>query len=213
MTLKIVGAGLGRTGTNSLKHALELLGFDRCHHMEEVLGSPAQIAHWGAAARGEPVDWNAIFAGYAAAVDWPSAFFWRELAAFYPKAKVLLSVRPEKAWLASIQGTIFALLRKLDEAPPGAFRDAMAMAHRLIVERTFGGDIDDPDHVVSVYRAHAEAVRRGIASDRLLVYDVAEGWEPLCRFLGVPVPDGPFPHTNTSRDFMKLVEGAAGRRA
>ena len=208
MALRVVGAGLGRTGTNTLKVALEQLGFDRCHHMEVVLGDPAQISHWSAAADGQTPDWDVVFEGFAAAVDWPSAFFWRELSAHYPDAKVLLSVRLEAAWLKSIQSTIFPLLRTRNDIPPGPFHDAMAMGYRLIVERTFGGDIDDADHVLAVYRAHIEAVRQAIAPDRLIVYNVAEGWDPLCRFLGVPVPAVPFPHTNSTKDFLDLVAAA-----
>jgi hypothetical protein len=208
MTLEVVGAGLGRTGTNSLKGALEHLGFGPCHHMFEVRENPKQIAYWHAAAFGATPDWDAVFEGFRASVDWPSAFFWRELAAHFPDAKVLLSVRPEQDWLASIQSTIFPLLRTHRDIPPGLMRDTMVMAHRLVFERTFGGRIDDPDHVLSVYRSHAEAVRRAIAPGRLLVYDVAEGWEPLCRFLGVPVPEIPFPHTNTTKDFKERVSGA-----
>ncbi|MEX2650245.1 MAG: sulfotransferase family protein [Alphaproteobacteria bacterium] len=208
MALRVVGAGLGRTGTKTLKDVLERLGFGPCHHMFEVRENPAQLPFWQAAARGETPDWDAVFAGYAACVDWPAAFFWRELAAYYPDAKVLLSVRPDEAWLKSIQSTILPLLRDRAEIPPGHMRDTMDMAHRLIVERTFGGDIDDPQHVLAVYRAHADEVRRTIPSGRLLTYDVAEGWEPLCRFLGVPIPDAPFPVTNTTKEFQERVTGA-----
>jgi hypothetical protein len=170
--------------------------------MAEVLDNAGQIAHWRAAADGDMPDWDAVFKGFTSAVDWPSAFFWRELAAHYADAKVLLSVRPEQAWLASIQSTIFSVLRGYRDMPPGNKRDAMAMAHRLIAERNFGGRIDDPEHVLSVYRANTDAVRRAIAPERLLVYDVAEGWAPLCRFLGVAVPAAPFPHNNTTKDFL-----------
>lgn len=208
MALRIVGAGLGRTGTHSLKNALEQLGFGPCHHMIEVVGNPAQLSSWRAAARGETPDWDAVFAGYASCVDWPSAFFWRDLAARYPDAKVLLSTRPEESWLKSIQATILPLLQTLADIPPGPFRDTMEMARRLIVERTFGGKIDDPARLLAVYRTHAEAVRRAIAPGRLLTYDVAEGWEPLCRFLGVSIPDTAFPRVNSTLEFQELVAGA-----
>lgn len=106
MALRVVGAGFGRTGTNSLKLALEQLGFGPCHHMFEVRDNPGQLAYWQAAARGETLDWDAVFADYASCVDWPSARYWREIAAHYPDARVVLSVRPEEAWIKSVHATI-----------------------------------------------------------------------------------------------------------
>jgi Sulfotransferase domain len=93
MALRVIGAGFGRTGTHSLKLALEQLGFAPCHHMYEVRAHPEQLAFWQAAARGELPDWDEVFAGFAAQVDWPGARFWRELAEHFPHAKVILSVR------------------------------------------------------------------------------------------------------------------------
>ncbi len=203
MTLKVVGAGFGRTGTYSLKLALEQLGLGPCHHMFEVRENPDQLSYWQAAARGETPDWDAVFAGYAACVDWPAARFWREIAAHYGDAKVVLSVRPAEAWIESIHATIYPVMRDWAKLEPGPVRDTRAMANEIIVEQTFGGRLDDRDHAMAVFRAHTQEVQRAIAPERLLTYEAAQGWRPLCRFLGVPVPDAPFPRRNTTEEFKK----------
>ncbi len=203
MPLEIVGAALGRTGTNSLKLALEELGFGPCHHMFEVRDNPEQLPYWQAAARGELPDWDRVFADFRACVDWPSARFWREIAAHYPDAKVLLTLRDAEKWFASVHATIYPVIVSWRARESGHFRDTMEMAEEIIVKQTFGGRLDDRDHALAVYRAYEEEVRRTIAPERLLAYDVAQGWEPLCAFLEVPVPDTPFPRTNTSEEFRK----------
>ena len=195
MPLEIVGAALGRTGTNSLKLALEELGFGPCHHMFEVRDNPEQLPYWQAAARGELPDWDDVFADYRACVDWPSARFWREIAAHYPDAKVLLTLRDADKWFASVHATIYPVIESWPTREPGHFRDTMEMAAEIIIKQTFDGRLDD--------RAHGEEVRRSIAPERLLAYDVAQGWDPLCAFLEVPVPDVAFPRTNTSDEFRK----------
>jgi Sulfotransferase domain len=202
MSLKVVGSGFGRTGTHSLKLALEELGFGPCHHMIEVIENPDQLPFWRQAAAGHLPDWDEVFAGYASCVDWPAARFWREIAAHYPGAKVLHSIRPQDKWFESIHATIYPGLSGWPDAPAGRRRDHMEMAWRIIADQTFGRRLDDRDHALSVYREHTEEVRRTIAPDRLLVFDVAEGWEPLCRFLGVPVPASDFPRSNTTAEFQ-----------
>jgi hypothetical protein len=201
MALQVVGAGFGRTGTNSLKLALEQLGFGPCHHMFEVRDNSDQLPYWSAAARGELPDWDEVFADYRACVDWPSARFWREIAAHYREAKVLLSVRPEERWIKSVHATIYPAMRDRVKKDPGQLHDTMDMAYELVVEQTFGGRLDDAEHAMAVFRKHVAEVQRTIAADRLLTYDVAQGWEPLCVFLDVPVPDAPFPHANSTEEF------------
>ena len=209
MALKIVGAGFGRTGTNSLKLALEQLGFGPCHHMFEVADHPEQLTYWQAAARGDLPDWDELFADYGACVDWPSARYWREIAAHYPNAKVLLSVRPVEKWIKSVHATIYPAMQDRGDQVPEETRARRDMAYEIIVEQTFGGRLGDADHAMAVFRAHTDEVRSVIAPERLLVYDVAEGWEPLCEFLGVAVPDGPFPRMNSAQDFIeKRLSGA-----
>jgi hypothetical protein len=203
MALEIVGAALGRTGTNSLKLALEQLGFGPCHHMFEVRDHPDQLPYWQAAARGELPDWDSVFANYRACVDWPSARFWREIAAHYPDAKVLLTTRDPDKWFDSVHATIYPVVKSWQAREPGHFRDAMEMAWQIVGEQTFRGRLDDRDHAIAVFRAYEEEVRRTIAPERLLAYDVSQGWAPLCAFLEVPVPETPFPRTNTSEEFRE----------
>jgi hypothetical protein len=205
LTLKVVGAGFGRTGTNSLKLALEQLGFGPCHHMFEVGANPGQVPYWQAAARGDMPDWDEVFEGYNASVDWPSSRFWREISTHYPEAKVLLSVRPFESWFKSIHATIYPNLKNRANLEPGIVRDRRDMAYEIVVEQTFGGDLENIDHARTVFEAHIAEVHRTIAPDRLLTYDVAEGWTPLCAFLGVSVPDTPFPRTNSTGEFQARV--------
>jgi hypothetical protein len=203
MPLEIVGAAIGRTGTNSLKLALEQLGFGPCHHMFEVRDHPEQLPYWQAAARGEMPDWDEVFANYRSCVDWPSARYWREIAAHYPDAKVLLTLRDEDKWFDSVHATIYPVIKSWQTREPGYFRDLMEMADEIIVQQTFGGRLDDREHALAVYRAYEKEVRDTIAPGRLLAFDVTQGWEPLCAFLEVPVPDTPFPRTNTGEEFRK----------
>lgn len=206
MSLRVIGAGFGRTGTLSLKLALEQLGFAPCHHMEEVLKRPEQIAYWEAAAAGRPVDWRAVFDGFRAAVDWPSAHYWRELAAEFPDAKVILTTRPAEKWWASFSETIATILRMRGEITDPRVRPVMEMANAIIAEQTFGGNLTDKDHAIAIYEQRARDVRDAIPVDRLLVFNVAEGWAPLCRFLGKPVQPGDFPRTNSTKEFWDLLK-------
>lgn len=205
MALSVVGAGWGRTGTASLKLALEQLGFGPCHHMHEVRRTPGQLELWEAAAAGRPVDWEAVFTGFRAAVDWPSAAFWREIAEIYPDAKVILSVRPAERWWTSFSGTIKALLDDPREPADPTIARLRRMSHAIIAEGSLRGAYDSAERAVAAFEAHVAAVRSEVPASRLLVLDVAEGWEPLCRFLDVPVPPVPFPRTNSTEEFWEAI--------
>lgn len=198
MSLKVIGAGFGRTGTLSLKFALQELGFNPCHHMMEVFGKPDHIALWQQAADGLPTDWDAVFEGYEAAVDWPVCAFWRELAEVYPDAKFILSKRDADRWFDSASATIFK----------GMTQDAGDDPHRkmvqtLVVKNTFGGDISNREHAKSVFEAHNAEVIATLPKDRLLVFEASEGWQPLCDFLGADMPEIDYPSTNSTEDFQK----------
>ena len=207
MALQVIGPGFGRTGTASLKRALEILGFGPCHHMEEVFPRPEQVDHWAAMAEGRPVDWDAAFAGFRSQVDWPGAHAWRQLAAHFPDAKIVLSVREPEAWWRSFSDTIAkALAGAPPDAPPHVHR-MVAAARCFIAEQTFRGMLDDKDRAIAALQRRTEEVRAAIPAERLLVFDVAEGWDPLCRFLDVPVPEGPFPRVNSTEQFWDLMQG------
>lgn len=195
MPLSVIGAGLGRTGTMSLKLALELLGFGPCYHMAEVVKDPDAPQRWIDAANGRP-DWEAIFAGFNSTVDWPNATFYRELAEVYPQAKVILTVRDAEAWFRSTQATI--LSRPIPDPPKNTFHEMMGK----VIYPMFDGQINDHDVLIAAFDAHNAQVRAAIPPERLLVYELAEGWAPLCAFLGVPVPDTPMPAINTTEEFL-----------
>lgn len=207
MALAVIGAGFGRTGTLSLKAALEQLGFGPCHHMAEIFANLDQLPQWQQAAAGRPANWDAVLAGYRATVGWPSAFFWHELAETYPEAKVLLTTRDPDAWYRSFSNTILALVGAIDRVKNPHIRATIEMCGRLAGARVFDGRADDPGYAKHVFRAHEATVRQAIASERLLVFDVREGWAPLCGFLGVPIPTGPFPRLNDTAQFGALIDG------
>lgn len=208
--LHVIGAGFGRTGTLSLKAALEQLGFGPCYHMTEVFSHPPHAALWQAAAEGKPINWHDLFEGYKATVDWPGCTFYAELAAVYPDAKVLLSVRDPERWYESVNSTIFQMGGR-NTRPPfmrvvGLFaprlRRFVTMVRTLVWEGTFQGRFEDKDYALTVFNQHIEEVKQRIPPERLLVYNVKDGWEPLCAFLGVAVPDTPFPHLNDRVSFV-----------
>ena len=208
MTLQIIGPGFGRTGTKSTKDALEMLGFGPCHHMLEVMANPAQVPHWVGLSQTGDIDLAAAFAGYRSQIDWPGAQVWRELAAAYPDAKVLLTERPEDSWWRSFSGTIGKLFRVADGmAAPPHVRAMMDTYFKTIEAQAFPEGHADRDAAIAAYRRRGREVREAIPAERLLVFDVADGWAPLCGFLGVPVPDAPFPHRNLRDDFWDSLGG------
>jgi Sulfotransferase domain len=199
--LRIIGAGVGRTGTHSLKLALEHLGLGPCHHMEEVIKNPpVNVPIWAAAVEGKP-DWDAAYKGYNSAVDWPTAAFWRELADAYPNAKVILTVRSAESWYNSFSQTIFALLGSRDKARP-PMQPLLDMAIGVINKTGFGGKSSQTD-LMKAFDDHVSAVKAAIPPERLLVFEVKEGWDPLCEFLELPVPPIAFPATNKKEEFWE----------
>jgi hypothetical protein len=204
MALEIVGAGFGRTGTLSLKFALERLGFQQTYHMMELFQHPEHLATWERATRGEAVDWDPVFAGYRAAVDWPVAAFWRPLAERYPDSRVILTVRDADAWIDSVHKTIYPASLAARSAEDAETRRWGDWVFQLIWDGTFHGRMDDRRHLKEVYLNHAEDVKRSVPADRLLVFEASQGWAPLCRFLSVDVPDEPYPRVNSSEEFGRL---------
>jgi len=212
--LTVIGAGFARTGTASLQAALDRLGYGPTYHMTEVMSDRRKIRQWLAVARDSAPAWDAVFAGYRSTVDFPAAAYWRQLADAYPDAKVILTVRDPQAWYDSCRRTVF---RHLIE-PPGRLgrvgfaavnalspdmRAFIRMLHETTIGPVFDGRIADREHALAVFNRHIDEVQATIPADRLLTYRVGEGWQPLCDFLGVPVPDEPFPHHNDAASFQR----------
>lgn len=201
MTLQVVGAGLPRTGTTSLKLAVERLAGGRCYHMADVFAYPEHIPVWHDAVGGHPPDWEEFLAGYLAAVDLPASAFWRELAADNPDAVIVLSVRDSaEQWWDSWSHTIaVAAWRKPPRA--GLSADYAAMAADLLRTRLGVTNPADKAAMMAVYERHNDTVRAAAPPARLLEWRPADGWAPLAERLGVPVPDESFPRVNTRAQF------------
>jgi hypothetical protein len=176
--------------------------------MHEILAHPEQVAYWQELADGKTPEWNDVFSGYRSQVDWPGAHFWRELADVYPEAKVVHTVRPEENWWASFSVSIAKLMKTYKQLflPPHA-KDMLDAWAKFAGEETFGGRFDDRDTALAAYRLRTQQVQETLPPERLLIFNVAEGWEPLCRFLGVPTPSTPFPHHNLRADFWEVLGG------
>lgn len=215
--MKLIGAGFGRTGTMSLKAAIERLGAGPCYHMIDLIKDPSRLHHWQAATRGEQVDWTVALDGYEATIDWPGCTFYDQMMAQWPDAPVLLNIREPEAWYESCLNTIHAVKEAAKSAPPaGGGNDGggqppppevMQFVGQIIWEREFGGFErfrEDRAAAIDVFERHNEAVRAAVPADRLLVYEIGEGWEPLCELLDAPVPDEPFPHLNDTASFRQM---------
>lgn len=195
MALKVIGTGLGRTGTMSLKLALEQLGLGPCHHMVEVFMHPESVPLWVEAGRGR-ADWDRLFDGYSSMVDHPGCRFWRELMDYYPDAKLIHTVRDPNKWFDSTQATIFA-------PGGGATNPSEPMKDFFdMVMEEYQGRHNERDYMVEHFQRHTDDVLATVPPERLLVFEAAQGWEPLCAFLGVPVPDKPYPRENSTADFQ-----------
>ena len=214
--LQVIGVGFARTGTTSLSAALDILGLGPCYHMFEVMNDPARVRQWLDIARGAEPHWDRVFDGYRSAVDWPVAAYWQELADAYPDAKLVLTVRDPDSWYDSVRRTIFKI--RID--PPGGVAGAaarlaekvspdlrafLAMTHETIEQPLFDGRLTDRAYMTSVFTRHIEQVQAAFPAGRLLTFRATDGWPPLCDFLGVPVPDRPYPRENSSAEFGRIA--------
>lgn len=206
MALQIVGAGFGRTGTDSMRRALVQLGFAPCHHMHEVHEKPDHVEQWLNIATGKSRDWAKALDGFQASVDWPSIAFWRDISEVYPNAKLLLTWRPVEAWFKSFSKTILPLLHHAERQPESerALVDKMLLA--VIRDVSFRGEIHDEASMRARYEEHNAEVEAAVPEGQRLTFAAGDGWEPLCAWLGVPVPETPFPHSNTTADFNAAVQ-------
>ncbi|HEY4450959.1 MAG TPA: sulfotransferase [Solirubrobacteraceae bacterium] len=217
--MKVIGAGLPRTGTLTQKLALERLGLGPCYHWVNVIADLDQVELWDRALDGQ-APWEQLFAGHNCTVDWPGGYFYEELMDAYPDAKVLLSVRDPEAWERSFRETIWTMSHGRSLMPLLAharaevdprFRRYLELVDRMFwgPQGTFAAGHAEPAQLIEQMLAHHERVERTVAPERLLVWEVGEGWEPLCAFLDVPVPDEPLPHANDRGEFVERVIGGA----
>jgi hypothetical protein len=199
MTLQVIGAGFGRTGTQSLKVALEELGFGKCYHMQDVMKNPGHLTRWVEIMEGGKADWDALFSGYQSGADWPLAAYYKELIVAYYDSKVILTVRDPERWYESLSTTLYQVDKKFSKyfqfiPPVNRFFKAMK---KVIWEGTFHNRLEDKAYAIEVFNNHIEEVKRAVPKERLLIFEARQGWEPLCAFLGVPFPTHkPFPHVN-----------------
>lgn len=210
--VEVIGAGYGRTDTASLKRALEMLGFGPCHHMSEVLKRPETAAGWSTALTGDDTVLPWLLSGYRSTLDLPSCLLWRELVARYPRAKVVLTVRDPQQWYRSARATILNQDRetrtgRLTDAGGAALVEALTTLSTAMATRGFRRDLSEAE-TIAAFQHHNESVRTEVASGRLLVYEVDQGWAPLCDFLGVDVPTSPFPRGNDAEAFHDNVNKA-----
>lgn len=216
--MKVIGAGFGRTGTRSLKLALEQIGFGKCYHMEELMRNPKDVHHWIKAYNNESPNWQELFADYRSAVDFPTAIYYKELANAFPKAKVILTVRDPESWYESVKRTIFSFepstgskLKLLATMPFASksrnFFKVIQHNNNVIWKKLFNDNFEDKKAAISVYTSHIEEVKNTIPSSRLLIYNVQQGWEPLCYFLNANIPETEFPNTNKRNQFHSWAKG------
>lgn len=215
--MKVIGSGLGRTGTYTLKFALEELGFGKCYHMLELFQNPSGVEYFRQAEKGFSVNWNELFNGYSSAVDYPVARYFRQLADYYPEAKIVHTLRDPEEWFHSATETIFMV----NQMPLKIFmrfgirfpfrkeirrRFPVLRYNRMLMRKEFGNNVRDKAEVIRRFEQHTENVINHFPSSRLLVFDTKQGWDPLCKFFNVAVPNAPFPHFNKRKDFLSKVE-------
>jgi len=215
MALKIIGAGFGRTGTMSLKLALEELGYGRCYHMIELTNEPENVRYWEQALSSKKPNWDQLFEGYQSITDFPGCLFYKELLAQYPDARVILTTRDPEKWYRSAAATIFkarpnfSQFLKISRSYLFSKRTRQLMRlgwliNRLIYGKAFAYRQSNKKKAIEAFLNHNEEVKKYVPSEQLLVYQVSQGWEPLCDFLGKPVPDKPFPKTNKADHFHRM---------
>jgi hypothetical protein len=200
--MKVIGAGFGRSGTMSLQKALEILGFGPCYHMQIALKRPWHLRFFLRAWQGRPADWKRFFRNYVSTVDWPACSFYRELSSTFPDAKIILNVRDPEKWYQSMMGSIWAI----QPAFPWWFPKIVRKIHdEIIWKGNLKNSFPDRGKAIASYLDWIDEVKSHFPSEKLLVYNVSEGWEPLCSYLNVPVPNESFPHLNDRNSFTRLI--------
>ena len=204
--MKVLGAGFGRTGTMSLKIALEKLGIGPCYHMREVVSHPSHIKIWYDISRGEHPNWDRLFSGFNSAVDFPVSLFYEELINKFPDAKFILTLRDFDTWYKSTANTIYKVPTMLPDwfkRVVYPIRMFIELQVNLIWLGLFKNNFSDRESTKLIYYEHIESVKKIIPTDKLLIYNVKEGWGPLCEFLDVEVPGIPFPRVNDTAEMLR----------
>ena len=204
--MKIIGAGFSRTGTFSLKQALQALGYEPCYHGEVIFQRPDHVEIWAGVLRQEP-DWRKLFSGYQAGLDSPICFFWREIRTTFPDAKVILTKRDPGDWYESFEASLYQAMMNPERAPK-EIQGALKMAKAIVLDHVFAGNFEDRAYAIEVYNRHNESVETSFINNNseLLVFEVWKGWAPLCDFLGQAIPQIEFPNTNSREQFQTLLE-------
>lgn len=212
--LKVIGVGYGRTGTSSTKLALDILGISPCHHMSDLIDNRALSQKWYDVTFNGARDWDNLFTGYQATLDWPSTSFWRELADYYPQAKLLLTVRDPESWYKSMVKTVLPVMERPLGEQGSATWLRRSTSIKLIRNDTFDGrGLIDQEATIQRFKQHNAEVQAAFGADRLLVWRVQDGWEPLCDFLEVAVPEVPFPHSNSASQFPEMLASQNSQEA
>ncbi|MDH3710921.1 MAG: hypothetical protein OER04_13590 [Cyclobacteriaceae bacterium] len=218
MSIKIIGAGLPRTGTNTLKQSLEMLGYSKTYHMKELIVNPEMLPQWLALENGEQPNWDELYDGFEATVDFPAYPWYKEHMKRYPDAKVIMTVRPFEGWYKSIESTILTAgpqtpLEKIVMMIKLAFNprlrkviQCVKLAKRMIFQKHLQGKFADKAFAEEIFNKHMEDVKTYVPPEKLLIYDVRDGWGPLCEFLGKPVPEEELPHLNKRENFKSMLK-------
>ena len=198
--MEVIGVGIGRTGTLSLKVALEKIGFAPCYHMLDVIMHPGDIKIWLAIGGGKDLDWKKLFKKYKAGVDYPFPTNYLKYLEKNPNTKVILTIRDPEDWYESAKETIYPIQRVLiNWLPFGKIVGRTTIWHKL-----FNGRFKDREFAIDVFKKHIEEVKVNVPKEQLLIYNIKEGWGPLCEFLNVQIPRESFPHVNR-RLSMKIM--------
>lgn len=217
MSIKIIGAGLPRTGTNTLKDCLEKLGYHKTYHMKELLVHPENLHYWKTLKETGTTQWDELYNGYQATVDFPCYPWYKEHMKRYPDAKVILTTRPFDKWYTSVYSTIWQagpqtlpqklgmMLKLITNPRLRSVIGCVKLSKAMIFGSTFEGKFQDKVEAEKLFNKHHEDVKAYVPSDKLLIFEASEGWEPLCKFLGVPVPNEPFPHLNKKENFKEML--------
>ena len=219
MSIKIIGAGFPRTGTTTLKQALETLGYSKTYHFKDLIADPDRLKDWEELETKGHTNFAALFDGFVATVDFPGYPYYKILLEKYPDAKVILTKRKFEAWYESTRKTVWkagpqTVPAKLAMLLKMLFNQRLRQTFKCIkfmratyLGKQFDNKFASREHAEKVFYNHIAEVSEYVPKEQLLIYDVAEGWEPLCRFLSCPIPREPFPHLNKKEHFHAMVKG------